>query len=82
MEQPDGAIALFHITTTGVKNIGFGSNPSDDWDLLKEWNDAAIIKLQALMACLAGESDGCNYASRLPTKISSCRDKRVHSREH
>lgn len=45
MEQPDGARALFHIRTTGVKNIGFGSNLSDDWDLLKEWNDAAIIKL-------------------------------------
>lgn len=46
MEQmPDGARALFHIRTTGVKNISFGVNPSDDWDLLKQWNDAAIIKL-------------------------------------
>lgn len=43
--MPGGAIALFHIRTTGVKNVGFGFILSDDWDVLKQWNDAAIIKL-------------------------------------
>lgn len=80
--MPDGAIALFQIRTTGVKSIGFGFNPSDDWDVLKQWNDAAaIIKLWALMAGLACESDGCNYSSSFPRKISSSGGKLGHSRE-
>lgn len=78
--MPDGAIALFHISTKGVKNIGFGFNPSDDWDVLKEWNDAAVIKLQAWLAC---KSDGYNYSSSFPTKVSSGgRGKPVHSKEN
>lgn len=32
------------------------------------------------MACLACESDGCNYSKSFPTKISSGQDELLHSR--